>query len=406
MRPFISTVVLVMLVLATPACARTQSAGEEGLEEAVAGAQKDTEAAAKGAQEQAEKMQKDAEAAQKQAEQMQKEAEATQEALEQVDYLVQTTAASLPAAVQESAGSMNTNLLFQLHSQAAQAILVIPVEEIKAEDLAAITEDVGIMCRIFDKKLRQEYGLNTSLWDPFGKSTGPEAIYLEGYGVLFLLQVDFPLAPPSEIKEQEPNEQGDLTWEETKRELYSQQEGASHGQESRIVISRRAGAPTRYDGEKVEQLKDLIIKSLKHATNIRNLKPEESVIITIRGCAPVDVILETVETRPISTAPQTSTSRYSSASPSSDASQRGTSRSATTASRKHADLVQTLLRTKDVSGGATIMTIRAKKADIDVFAKGKASFDQFQQRVRINTYSAGGPGTVIQTVQPEVKEQR
>jgi hypothetical protein len=297
---------------------------------------------------------------------------------------------------------MNENLLFQLHSQAAQTILVIPVEEIKAEDLAAITEDVGIMCRIFDKKLRQEYGLNTSLWDPFGRSAGPEAIYLEGYGVLFLLQVDFPLAPPSEIQEQEPNEQGDLTWEETKRELYSQQEGASHGQESRIVISRLVGAPTReYDGEKVEQLKDLIIKSLKHATNIRNLKPDESVIITIRGCAPVDVILETVETLPSSGAPQTSTSRYSSASPRSDASQRGTSRSSTTASRKRADLVQTRFRTKDVSGGATIMTIRAKKADIDTFAKGKANFDQFRQRVRINTYSAGGPGTVIQTVPPK-----
>ena len=400
MRPFISTVVLMMLILATPACAPAQSAGEEGLEEAVAGAQRDAEAAAKEAQEQAEA---EVSAAQNQVEASQKNLDATQEALKQVDYLVQATAAGLPAGIQDPAVSMNENLLFQLHSQAAQTILVIPVEEIKAEDLAAITEDVGIMCRIFDKKLRQEYGLNTSLkWDPFGRSAGPEAIYLEGYGVLFLLQVDFPLAPPSEIKEQEPNEQGDLTWEETKRELYSQQEDVGYDQESRIVISRRVGAPTReYDGEKVEQLKDLIIKSLKHAANIRNLKPEESVIITIRGCAPVDVILETVETRPSSAAPQTSTSRYSSASPRSDASQRGTSRTATTANRKHADVLQTLLRTKDVSGGSTIMTIRAKKADIDIFAKGQANFDQFQQRVRINTYSAGGPGTVIQTVQPK-----
>ncbi len=406
MRPFISTVVLMMLILATPACAPAQSAGEEGLEEAVAGAQRDAEAAAKEAQEQAEA---EVSAAQNQVEASQKNLDATQEALKQVDYLVyQATAASLPAADQESTVSMNENLLLQLHSQAAQTILVIPVEEIKAEDLAAITEDVGIMCRIFDKKLRQEYGLNTSLkWDPFGRSAGPEAIYLEGYGVIFLLQVDFPLAPPSEIKEQEPNEQGDLTWEETKRELYSQQEDVGHSQESRIVISRRVGAPTReYDGEKVEQLKDLIIKSLKHAANIRNLKPEESVIITIRGCAPVDVILETVETRPSSAAPQTGTSRLSTASPRSDASQRGTSRTATTASRKRADLMQTLLRTKDVSGGATIMTIRVKKADIDIFAKGKANFDQLLQKVRINTYSAGGPSTVIQTVQPEVKFQR
>jgi len=403
MRPFISTVVLMMLILVTPACAPAQSAGEEGPEEAAARAQKDAEAAAKDAQEQAEQAQNQAETAQKQAEQMQKQAEATQEALKQVDYLVQATATSLPAAVQESAGSMNENLLFQLHSQAAQTILVIPVDQIKPEDLAAITEDVGIMCRIFDKKLRQEYGLNTSLkWDPFGRSAGPEAIYLEGYGVLFLLQVDFPLAPPSEIQEQEPNEQGDVTWEETKRELYSQQEDVGYDQESRIVISRLVGAPTReYDAEKVEQLKDLIIKSLKHAANIRNLKPDESVIITIRGCAPVDVILETVETRPSSAAPQTSTSGFSTASPRSDASQRGTSRTATTANRKHADVLQTLLRTKDVSGGSTIMTIRAKKADIDIFAKGQANFDQFQQRVRINTYSAGAPGTVIQTVQPK-----
>jgi hypothetical protein len=35
---------------------------------------------------------------------------------------------------------------------------------------------------------------------------------------------------------------------------------------------------------------------------------------------------------------------------------------------------------------ATVLTIRAKKADVDAFAKGEIDFDEFQQHVVVLTY--------------------
>ena len=35
---------------------------------------------------------------------------------------------------------------------------------------------------------------------------------------------------------------------------------------------------------------------------------------------------------------------------------------------------------------ATVLTIRAKKSDVDAFAKGELDFEQFQQKVQIFTY--------------------
>jgi hypothetical protein len=38
------------------------------------------------------------------------------------------------------------------------------------------------------------------------------------------------------------------------------------------------------------------------------------------------------------------------------------------------------------SSSATVLTIRAKKSDVDIFAKGELDFEQFQQKVEIFTY--------------------
>ena len=86
------------------------------------------------------------------------------------------------------------------------AVLVVPTAEMKTEDLAAITEDMTVMSRIFDKKLSQTQLITGAggsrfvgidprsfLFDPqsFGRSSGSiEAIYLDGYGALFLMKVN------------------------------------------------------------------------------------------------------------------------------------------------------------------------------------------------------------------------
>ncbi len=90
----------------------------------------------------------------------------------------------------------------------AGAVLVIPSTEMKPEDIAAVMEDMSIMLRILDKSLGQQrltatrtgvfFDRNTDPWSEVfvGRSSATQAIYLEGFGSLFLIGVDFPLSAP------------------------------------------------------------------------------------------------------------------------------------------------------------------------------------------------------------------
>jgi hypothetical protein len=241
-------------------------------------------------------------------------------------------------------------------------ILIVPSGQTNLENLAAITEDMSVMSGIFDKKLSQS-GMLTARgrllvgFDPFfgrGNRT-PEAIYLEGYGALFLLRVNMPLsAPPEHQQEEKAQEDTDPVWAEMRREMY----------EPEVVGRGRTGTDERpeekYDADKVESLKANLIKTLKHATNIRALKSDQLVILTVIGDGG----------RPDSTV----TGLYSYG--------RSTGRSR---------IVQTLPEVEAESVAPTVLTISAKKSDIDAFAKGELDYDQFRQRIGIfKSYAKAG----------------
>lgn len=393
MRPIILTLAaLIVLNLVTPACTPAQSTTKKGSEETIASAQRDAEATAKESQAAVSEAQKQAEQAQKQAQQQAqealKQADAAQERaailaqqLHQDDLAYSRSVAATPES-SSSGEAFSINLL----QRAAQSILVIPADEIKAEDLAAITEDIGIMCRVLDKKLEQEARIEPAkrMLFPFRANNETEGIYLEGYGVLLLLNVNFPLIPPPETKKEEPpKEEGDAVWEETKNELRSTKEGGdftegiyggrygggdySGGGRMIYMMSGSDRPSEEYDPEKVEQLKTTLIKSLKHAANIHNLKPDESVIISVRGCAPAVVVRETVVEETNGRGPDRTLS----------------SRSVSTSRRvPH----QKVMSVKKDSATPAVLTIRAKKSDIDTFSKGEISADQFRQKVRVHTY--------------------
>ena len=237
-------------------------------------------------------------------------------------------------------------------------VLVIPAAEIKAQDLVTIMEDMSVMSRILDKKLdlfpggmfRGGYGsgLNFSFFGSTGADS-TEAIFLQGYGALFLMKVNFPLSPPAEVEKEKIEEPADPIWEETKREIYAPEDVGRH---------RRVPA-AKYDVEKVEDLKRKLIKALKHAANIRNLKPDESIIITVTG-----------EGDQVS----------------------GTIRLLIKQSTIDADDEDEEVRvyqgpfSDEMGFSPTVMTIRVKKSDVDAFAKGKLDFDTFRQKVQIFTY--------------------
>ena len=265
-------------------------------------------------------------------------------------------------------------------------VLVIPSAEMKVENLAGITEDMRVMSRIIDKKVSQS-NLVTSRGrrlvdfniNPFlgrGNRT-TEAIYLEGYGALFLMKVNILLSLPPETEQKEKTkEDTDPVWSQMRREMYEPEETRG---------SRTNERPEeKYDAEKVETLKTNLIKTLKHATNIQALKPEQLVILTVIG------------DRHGSTATVTQSISYG----------RGTG-SRTGSRTGRTGIFQATPEVKTGSLPPTVLTISAKKSDIDAFAKGELDYDQFRQRTGIfKSYAKAGqqdsPGAQEHQVAHEV----
>src|SRR5256886_14590513 len=244
--------------------------------------------------------------------------------------------------------------------------LVICTSDADAKAQGTLEEDLAVMSRILDKTLAQKLdedrpnrfmGINVL----FAPGSSPiRSIYLEGYGALFLLNVNFPLLPPPE-KAQETKEKSetDSTWEEAKREIYGQHD--AWGQVGKAFKFSKAGGPEQeYDEKKVEDLKEGLVEALKNATNIRNLKSDETITVCVFGGA--------------------------SAAP-------GKAKASAKSKRVTRDERYELVlenREEGTPAQGTITTIRVKKSDADAFAKGKLNLDQFRKQASITTYAEIG----------------
>ena len=295
-----------------------------------------------------------------------------------------TTPSPAPAPTQMSVSNVNDNiytmtrgLSFGSRAGSTGTVLVIPSEQTNTEDLLTINEDMSVMSRIFEKSLEQDLvtTVRSSFFisrrrDPFsgmymGDGTGQiQSMYLQGYGALFLLKVDFPLSPLSDVQEQEQEqetqkaEDGDPVWRQMRQEMY---------EPDKVDRRRRPDRPEeKYDAEKVENLKTTLIQALKHAANIRSLKPDESVILTVTGSGQATGRTITAVTR--------------SGENQIIVSERGGDGNTRTR------LVQGTSLDDIGSSSPTILVIRTKKSDIDEFAKGDLDFEKFRKRVQLLTY--------------------
>ena len=265
--------------------------------------------------------------------------------------------------------STGRNMLLGSPFGNTNSVLVIPSTEITTEDIATINEDMNIMSRIFEKNLERAHINVGSMFipssDPWnfnivfgrGKQT-TQSMYLQGYGALFLMKVDFPLSPGKKIEEEKETQQKqkneedvDPVWMQTKQDMFEPEK-------SRKEKSKRP--KQEYDADKVENLKTTLVQSLKHAANIRTLKPDEQIILTITGSSTSSGI------KSMRRIPETG----------------------------QVIVVDEDNNTKIIQGGKigdaglslpTILVIRAKKSDIDRFAKGDLDFDQFQQNTQTLT---------------------
>ena len=268
-------------------------------------------------------------------------------------------------------------------------VLLIPSGAVGPQVQVEVQEDMLVMLQILRDRLsepRMILGILYDYGDIFaGGDQDTRAFYLEGYGVLFVLEVDFPLllAEPN-APEEEPKRDIDPVWLRARQRLRAPGRGSAYSQRPSDEVS-------------FEQLKTDLIETLKHTANIRHIDPNEQVIFTIVS-------------RTGAGGMSGSSAGYFSASGggwgagnSYSYSVGGFNSGGNGAGAriplldkygqpKRDALGNTIYQpaptppAQPVPGPTSVLTIRAKKADVNAYAAGQVDLEQFQQRVTVFNY--------------------
>lgn len=224
-----------------------------------------------------------------------------------------------------------------------------------------IEEDLAIMSRLLTKEVEKERETDPTramgiLVSSIGGDTrSPGAIYMEGYGVLFTLNVSYPLAPVPEAKVEKKVDSGpDSEWDAARQELFGEGGGSARGLLGHIPDSE---APAqKYDADKVTALQQTILSNLKHACNIRVLKPDDYVVVAVTS-SPNRSNLKAWVTSQVNVAISGDK--------------------------------QLVARSGDSSpgdGGRSTMTLRVKKSELESFSKGKLTLEALTKKASISVY--------------------
>ena len=188
----------------------------------------------------------------------------------------------------------NTRLSALARASSAQAgrreqrgaeVMIVPGKQTTNELMATLREDLGIMARIVDKKLQQASPATSATWvsEPAllgeflqsGRQQTTQALYLDGYGVLFFASVDFPLVAPAPSDQEDPQAQDvDPVWRQAQQSLF---------EPGRRNAQRSARPP--YSPERVAGLETALLEALKHASNIRALGAQDSITLVVEEAA-------------------------------------------------------------------------------------------------------------------------
>jgi hypothetical protein len=242
--------------------------------------------------------------------------------------------------------------------------LIIQSSDPDPKTYANLEEDLSVMYRILSKTRKQDdtgFHLESFI---SGSSGSVKSMYIEGYGAIFMVGVRFPLvAPQTSPEEPKPKDTTSEEWERAKKEIYARNT-------FEVDLDRvwtKMGSPVEeYDSQKVEDLTVGLLQALKNASHIRNLKSDEYVTVAVLG-AEAGQLRTSVEKE--------------------DREEDGKS--------KRKARSETVARGR----GESTMTIRAKKSDIDDFAKDKLNLDAFRKKVKTLVYlrplDASGKPTVF-----------
>ena len=225
---------------------------------------------------------------------------------------------------------------------------------------AGLEEDLTIMSRILVKALGTEQRKTADasvmgIWVSSAHSSrAPQCYYLEGFGPLFLLDVRFPLVAPLDTTEHKTDENDDSTWEDAKRDVYGSREMS--GGWGEMLFNHSDRQEIAYDGERVAALEKQLLEALKSGVHIRKLKPDDSIAIAVFG--------------PDATA----------------AARLKSGRQTKERAGANAGFPKPPLPPSPRATSQSTLTIRVKAHDVEAFAKGKLTPDEFRQKASIAKY--------------------
>ena len=164
--------------------------------------------------------------------------------------------------------------------------LVIPKDDMDAQAMAAAEEDLNVMAVILNKAIdeKPDDDLKVMGIDIFGglSSGGAKSLLVEGYGAIFILKTKLSLTPPPDEKEESQSKtKTSSEWEEARRRLYGKAEWEREVHKSMKHFP--GGTVVPYDEDKVNDMKNEVMDSLKNATNIRGLKGDNVVTVVIHS---------------------------------------------------------------------------------------------------------------------------
>lgn len=236
--------------------------------------------------------------------------------------------------------------------------LVVHTGQAEAKSQSGLEEDLAVMSHLLDKALEDVPGAqrkeNRAMGIDVFFSPGASpvrSLYVDGYGALFFLKVQFPLLAPVE-KHLEEKVNPDSAWEEARQELYGQHQGNGPGEPGE-----------EFNQEKVDKLRETLVETMKNASNIRGLKAEDFVTICVSG----------------------------------GTSSGGRVRKIRTTSPDNVGSHIELTTAAESAASRSFLTLRARKSDIDHLAKGQLTLSDFQKQSQLTTYGADSPSMAVES---------
>ena len=241
---------------------------------------------------------------------------------------------------------------------------------------AALEEDLTVMMRILEKTAggkdeEKPRAMGIDVFS-FGRGAGntPRVFYIDGYGAMFVLNVRYPLlAPPKKDDESRTNEPTSSEWEKAREEVYGRKGVFDE-------FRANAAAAEEFDSERVEGLKQQIIDALANATHVKGLKGEDYVTVVVQGGGLRGGVVRREVRGPRG-------GGRAVAGGGGGRAVAGGGGGGVRADGEFHSAVEVHAAAGEPAAAQSTLTIRAKKSDIDSFAKGKLEPDDFRKKVLV-----------------------